>query len=103
MTQVERDAIEILLIGLDVFLLQSLIAYGHSIMQALPGLSSLVTGYVLIAFDIGADGQVDDGLVGPHHTETAIAAGHLASLGSYRHASLKANLALQALVLGRDT
>ena len=72
-------------------------------MQALARLLCLVACDVLVTLDVGAYGQVDYGLVGSHHADVAVAAAHLAALGIDGHATHKAHLTLQALVLGRHT
>ena len=71
--------------------------------QTLLGLCDLVAGDVLVVLDVRADGNEHHRLVGPSHADDTIRAGYCPAVGLNGHASHKANLALQTLVLGRDT
>ena len=78
--------------------LQGLIAEGRRIMQTLLGLCGLIACDILVALDVGADGEIDCCLISISHADQAIAARGLSTNGLNGHASLKANLPLQTLM-----
>ena len=78
---------------------QGLVAEGHSLVQTFLRLRHLVACNVFVVLYIGADGEIDDGLVDTCHTDHAIATGHRSAKGLYGHPSLETHFALQTLVL----
>ena len=71
-------------------------------MQTFLRLRHLVTGDIFVTFHVGADGEIEGRLVGIGHTDHTIAASGLSANGLHGHASLKAYLAFQTLVLRGD-
>ena len=83
--------------------LQSAVAPLAGRIHALFRLLCLVARNVVVALDVRADGDKDNGLVSTGYADDAIRASHLAAVGLDGHTPLKAHLAFQSLMLRTDT
>ena len=89
------------MVNLFVLFLQRLVAQCHRLVQALLALDSLVARNVLIALDVGSDGEKDGSLVSFHHTDVAIRGRRVSAFRLNGHTSHKTHLAFQTFVLRR--
>ena len=101
--KVDTHTVVIPMIQFLVLFLQLFIALSGGIVQALARLRFLIACDILVVDDIGTDGNIESGLVGSLHGELAVGLTGLSALRLHRHATLKANLSLQVLMLGSDT
>ncbi len=83
--------------------LQTVIAQGHCLAEALSALLLLVAGNVFVTDDIATHGNEERGLIGTHNGDLPVGTAHRAALRLRCHQPHKPYGALQPLMLPRDT